>query len=364
MSLNYEYEKQLVKHRPGSYHFYVIFFIILLIIIGLRYEVGGDWPPYRWYYERAGTVSFIEYIALNEIGYALINLLSYHLSAGISFVNLCCALIFIIGLYKFALSLPRPWLGFVVASPYLIVVIAMGFSRQGVAIALTMYAIKFIKEGKNYLYALFIIFACLFHVSAILLLPLVLLQFIRKNILFFFLGLGFVFITIFYYYDTLYNKAFDYISLEIISNGTHIRLLMNLLPACIFIFFINKFNITKNEKLFWLQMSFLAFIFLGMNFIFPGSTIIDRLGFYLISLQMFVYSYLPGVFGNYKKKNKFWVLMVIFLYFSTLFVWLNFANHNYAWLPYKSFLIESDLYGYDGMLVQECIFDHSCQFKW
>ena len=76
MSLNYEYEKQLVKYKAGSFYFHLIFIFILIVLVGLRFEVGGDWPPYRWYYERAGTEAFADYINLNEVGYAILNLIS------------------------------------------------------------------------------------------------------------------------------------------------------------------------------------------------------------------------------------------------------------------------------------------------
>ena len=46
--------------------------------------------------------------------------------------------IFAIGLVVFCRNLPRPWLALAVAVPYLVIVVAMGYSRQGVALGLAM----------------------------------------------------------------------------------------------------------------------------------------------------------------------------------------------------------------------------------
>ena len=78
-----------------SNSFFVLLFLYLLFLIGLRFEVGGDWSSYAFYYERAQTVNFRYYISLNEFSYAVINYLSSLVSGGILLVNIICASIFI-----------------------------------------------------------------------------------------------------------------------------------------------------------------------------------------------------------------------------------------------------------------------------
>ena len=46
---------------------------------------------------------------------------------------------FIIGLTIFVKSLPNPWLGYVIAFPYLITVVGMGYSRQAVVIGFSLW---------------------------------------------------------------------------------------------------------------------------------------------------------------------------------------------------------------------------------
>ena len=69
-----------------------------------------------------------------------------------------------------------------------------------------------------------------------------------------------------------------------------------------------------------------------------SSTAVDRLALYLIPLQLFVGSRLPDThtFGiNPRKWNQ---LLILFL-LAVLLVWLFFAGHSYAWLPYRNLLL-------------------------
>ncbi len=336
-SLTYEYENKVGKQKKGSYYFHSLFIFLLILLIGFRFEVGGDWSSYRFFYDRAQSTIVTEYFTVNEAGYAFINYISSLLSGGILLVNILCAVIFVYFFYNFINTLPRPWLSLVIAIPYFIIVISMGFVRQGLAIAIFMYAITFI-EKKNYKsYIFFTLLASTFHLSALAFIPVILLQFLYKKI--FSAFFIFIFVTIIFYinYDFILAKSADYFLSGMTSDGAFIRSLMNLLPALIFILFMKKFRIQKNEKLFWFQLSIIAIIFSILLIFYPNFTIIDRLGYYLISLQIFVFTFLPGVFGIYSKKNKVWVILIIFYYFLVLLVWQNFASHNYAWIPYKSY---------------------------
>ena len=103
------------------------------IMIGFRYEVGGDWINY---------IDILHDITLNGMGgpraqdpgYGFLNLLAGKAGLGIWSVNLVCAVLFTWGLVRFARRQPNPWLVMVVSVPYLIIVVAMGYTRQAVAI--------------------------------------------------------------------------------------------------------------------------------------------------------------------------------------------------------------------------------------
>ncbi|WP_345967760.1 EpsG family protein, partial [Pseudothermotoga sp.] len=117
-------------------------FVMLLIFIGLRHEVGGDWFAYlRWYQnvESRGLSFSLESFILSDWGYNFLNWLVSKLRLGIYGVNTACAFIFLLGLFSFLdyLGSDRDfYLGLLISYPYLIMVVANGYTRQSVAIGL------------------------------------------------------------------------------------------------------------------------------------------------------------------------------------------------------------------------------------
>ena len=186
------------------------------------------------------------------------------------------------------------------------------------------------KKTKIRKISFWIFFASTFHISALAFMPLVLFQYLQKKIISLFLILVPLSGIFYLNYQLIISKLEIYFLNEMVSDGAFIRSIMNLIPAVIFIIFIKKFKISKSEKYFWTQMSFVSILFSIILILYPNYTVIDRIGYYLIALQIFVFTFLPGVFGNPLKKNKFWVISVISYYFLVLFVWQNFADHNYA----------------------------------
>jgi hypothetical protein len=71
-----------------------------------------------------------------------------------------------------------------------------------------------------------------------------------------------------------------------------------------------------------------------------ATTAVDRIGLYMLPLQLLVFSYLPDVFGRQGRRNGGWVFAVLGYYGAVLFVWLNFAVHSDAWVPYRFYLLE------------------------
>ena len=95
---------------------------------GFRSVVIGE--AYLRYYEDEVGRAFTDPI-IGDPGYILLNRLMVHWDWKVYGVNFACGLFFISGLIVFCRGLYRSWLGFAVAVPYLVVVVAMGYSRQG-----------------------------------------------------------------------------------------------------------------------------------------------------------------------------------------------------------------------------------------
>jgi hypothetical protein len=96
----------------------------------------------------------------------MLNWFGANVVGDIYLVNLVCAVIFAYGLIAFARTSPRPWLSVCVAVPYLVIVVTMGYTRQGVAIGLAMLALAALDRGSVLGFGFFIVVASLFHVAS------------------------------------------------------------------------------------------------------------------------------------------------------------------------------------------------------
>jgi|TARA_B110000438_G_scaffold281775_1_gene308233 hypothetical protein len=309
--------------------------LILTIFIGFRYEVGGDWEGYLMVYDRSQLQDFS---FARDPGYLLIQWLAEYLGWGIIGVNVICALIFSIGLAIFCRSLPRPLLALAVSIPYLVIVVAMGYTRQGVALGLAMVALVALGRNKNLWFVFWMIIGVTMHKTAVLLLPLAAITATTNRAWTLFwiaiISIGAYYIFLIEMIEVLYKNYVEFASQ---SSGAAIRIAMSLIPGAIFLLFYKRFKIQKREKYLWLIFSLgsivLAFLLISFS---SASTAIDRLALYLLPLQLVVFSYLPDIFG--KKYTTIMLFLIVSYCSLIMFVWLNFASHAYLWVPYKNFI--------------------------
>ena len=142
-----------------------------VILIGFRHEVGCDWEPYSSIYD--GVVRYIAnpdhrgLLIDREFGYSILNWVSAKLGLGIYTVNTICGLLVVIGLSKFCRRTPQPWLAWLIATPYFLIVVGMGYSRQGVAVGLFLWGLVYLQDRRIWMYLLMGILALAFHKSVL-----------------------------------------------------------------------------------------------------------------------------------------------------------------------------------------------------
>jgi hypothetical protein len=311
-------------------------FWLLFTVIGFRHEVGGDWVNYLEHIEIAAQQDFSEVAFGPDPAYHILNWFAAHYFGGIYLVNLICGAVFAWGLVVFCRNLPRPWLALLVAVPYLITVVAMGYSRQGVAIGLAMLGLVALLNGRIAAFVLWIAFAALFHKSAVILLPLAVFagskyRFIALIGIFFSTALLFVLLL----QESAEALIQNYIDAEMESSGAAIRIAMNALPAVVFLIWRKRYAMTERLCSFWTWVSWGALVFVGLLLVSPSSTAVDRVALYWIPLQLVVWSHFPDVMGRPGQRNSLWVVAVVAYSAAVLFVWLFFATHAFAWLPYQ-----------------------------
>ncbi len=311
-------------------------FIFFSLTIGLRHEVGGDWFTYLEMLDIYNDTAGASDLRFEDPAFVFLNRLAADLGQGIYLVNLLCAFIFSWGLLVFCRALPRPWLALAVAVPYLVTVVAMGYTRQGVAIGIAMVAMTALGQGSTLRFVMWIALAATFHKSAIILVPLAILANTKRRIFtLLWVGLASIVLFILMVQEALSFLMGGYLEGAMQSSGAAIRLAMNAVPAALFLLFRKRFELSPEQHSFWSWMSWSALLLLVVLKFSPSSTAVDRIALYWIPLQLFVLSRLPNALGRRDGKNAVWVYAVVGYSATVHFVWLFYADTAFAWLPYQ-----------------------------
>ena len=307
----------------------------LMIMIGLRYETGGDWINYVDILHEITRYGMFGPRS-QDPGYGVLNVIAGKAGFGTWFVNLICSIFFTWGLVKFARRQPNPWLVMVVSVPYLIIVVAMGYTRQAVAIGLILAALTDFEKSTLTRFAFYMLLATAFHKSAVVVIPLVALTAARNK---FVTGVILLFSALLLYYlfvqASVDKLMVNYVDQDLQSQGAGIRVAMNLTPAVIFLLWADRFHLSTQQMKLWRNFSFGALFALAVLLFTSASTAVDRLALYLIPLQMFVFGRLPAAFPEKGRLNRQITLGIILYSAAIQFVWLNYAANSFAWIPYK-----------------------------
>jgi hypothetical protein len=212
----------------------------------------------------------------------------------------------------------------------------MGYTRQSIALGLIMIGLVMLSRKQFVIFAALMLAAALFHKTAVVMIPIAGLTASKNR----FLSLSFVaaasalgYLT--FLEDSAENLINTYVDANIASSGALIRLAMNAVPATLFLCYRHRFSISPAEKTLWLIFSLIAVgMFLAF---FPTSlsTALDRMGLYIIPLQLVAFAHLPDAIGVFGRRNQAIVALILLYYATTLFAWLNFATHSSYWVPYQ-----------------------------
>lgn len=312
---------------------FIAFAFFSITLIGLRYKVGGDWDAYLIFFDTAANLSLIEAMEIREPGYMALNWLSAQIGLGIAGVNLTCGAIFTYGLLKFCQKQPMPWLGLAVATPYLLIVVAMGYTRQSAALGFIFLALSVWSRGNFLRYSILVLCAALFHKAAAIMWLFSLFIDRRHLWIKFSITLPIFFIISFLLMTSFFNHQWSayIIQKSYHSRGGIIRLCMSMLPAIFLLIFRKRFSSFPDHNL-WLLIALANLVCLLLVTIY--STFIDRLAIYLAPIQVAILSRAPALIQQLFLRLIF-IVGVVLTYGFVLWIWLNFAHHAELWLPYR-----------------------------
>lgn len=343
-------ERSKYSRISRSNLYLMLYFFLLTVFIGFRFEVGTDWYNYLRILQYTEDTSFLYslprsepiYITLNWIS---TNILNYRDDDGIFFVNVVCAIVSMYSLYKYCIYQNRPWLTAYIATCYFSIVIVMGLTRQGTAVCISCLALVALFRGQTLRYLILIFIASLFHVSAVIMLPLFILAKRRKKIIYFLSGTLFVVLVVAVAFitqrDTLESQYFES---GLSSGGAAGRFVFHLFAAILFLVLSRKLRMNQVEKMVYTVFSWMSVLLLILLFLSPSSTVIDRIAFYISPLQFFVFSNLPNILWRGSGALPFILFSVMVLYLMKFTIWISFGNAAVDFLPYKNVLFINFFY--------------------
>lgn len=321
----------LQRLRAGQ-SLWALLTVALVVLVGLRYQVGGDWLPYLNHYRLNSLVSFDALLIGKEFGFRALNWSAFQLGAGPWLVNLVCALVFVLGLVRFCRHQPRPFLALAVAVPYMVIVVGMGYQRQAVALGFFMWGLVDLAQRRHVRFVVAVALGALFHQTVLIVLPLAALANTR-NRWWSALWVGLVGVGLYQFLladnaDALWS---GYVVSGYASEGGAIRVFMNALPAAVFLLWRKRWGESEQTVALWTWLALFCLALLPL--VSLASTAVDRVALYFMPIQLWVWSRFPDLFVPSQRFQA--AVAVLLAYAAVQAVWLFFASHSKFWLPYQ-----------------------------
>ncbi len=150
------YEKSQNKGTQKLY--WCLSFMIPFTFLAIRYDIGTDYQSYVWYFHKIANGD----VVLKESGYVFINEIIAKAGLDVQWLFVFFGFFFLYFIYK---AIPKEGFAIGVFLVISIMYLYEGFSalRQGLAIAIMAYAIRYIYEKRFIIYLFWATIAMLFH---------------------------------------------------------------------------------------------------------------------------------------------------------------------------------------------------------
>jgi len=332
---------------------YSALFIALVVQVGLRWETGTDW---NYYIENFSNTTSIENILINiligfEIGYGFTVYFVRLFTDNYVYFLLFHAIVYYYLIFRASKRLsPFPILSLLLF--YALTMGYLGSNRQLIALAICLYALRFVVERKPIIFFSLVFFAFLFHTSALLFAVYYFLNkdFQKKYVL------GALFLAIAIGQTQIPNLLFSGIGnllpgasagkTDFYSNKDNFQDLSLTISGLIrrllyfFLFFINYDTLSKKFEHY--KLIFNGFLFgLIFYFLFSNSILIvvNRASLYFNVMECFLLASQLLLFNFARDRS--YILFIIVLYAFFLF-FQSIGSYPDLFLPYKGIFINSD----------------------
>lgn len=339
MAIGYPVNVDRGRLGPAQGLALAFFLILYTVIAALRFETGGDWLTYDLLYDDIRTDTFAHALSVTDPLYGLLNWIGAKIGLGIYFVNAVCGWVLGYGVVKVALRFRDPWLAITMAVPYLLIVVGLGYVRQGAAIGVILLAIASFDQSKLLRTLIYLLVAMAFHATAVVTLPVFTYAVTSRHKM---LGVLIAVLGVAVFYLLLAPRfdAFEagYVANEYDSGGTLTRLLMSLIPSALLLLRWRNFGMSERVRSVWISIAIANFAALAALGVFSSSTAVDRIALFFSPIQIAV----MGEFGSLVPLNARFIiptrLALIAVAAAVQMIWLVFATHAEFWVPYQSVL--------------------------
>ena len=317
-----------------AYLFFLLFYVALA---ALRYETGGDWLTYDLLYDDIRTDTFVHALTVTDPLYGLLNWIGAQTGLGIYLVNAVCAWVLGAGVIRVSQRFREPWLAITMAVPYLLIVVGLGYVRQGAAIGVVLLAIASFDQAKPLRTLIYLLIAMGLHATAVVTLPMFTYSVLARHKLLgvFIAVLG---VAVFNLLIAPRIEVFEagYVANEYDSGGALTRLLMSLLPSALLLLRWRHFGTSARVRSVWVMIAMANFAALAGLALVSSSTAVDRIALFFSPIQIAVL----GEFRSLVPYSARFVIPVRLLLIGgaalVQVVWLVFATHAEFWVPYRS----------------------------
>jgi hypothetical protein len=312
------------------------------VMIGFRLHVGMDWNNYLILYQfhhRSGFAILNNYY---DPSYAFLNWIAGKLGGGYILVNAVCALVFCWGLFSVAARSDEPFLAVVVATPLLVVALAMSGARQSIALGFIYYLFAAWDQRSTLVKIALVVIAATFHSSAIFILIFVALGSNASNVVR--VGSAAVMgalILGFMIYRPLAFEAYGarYVFAGAIKqNAPGAIVQVGMVAAAGLIYLILRRSFQQIGRYNSLYQNLAIASLAALPAIAISSVGSYRFALYFWPMAMHVWSTLPSLIRSGVARALYRIVAVA-ASIAVLIGWLVFANNSWAWVPYDNWLI-------------------------
>ncbi|MBE0650622.1 MAG: EpsG family protein [Bacteroidales bacterium] len=331
----------------------LIIYLILVIQVGLRWETGTDWNSYLMHFQSISDfASTSPWRTGEEWGYSIFVWVVKFFSSDYTFFLLVHAIIYYFLIFKsfkhytsyFFLSL----LMF-----YSITMGMMGSNRQLIAVAICLYALRYIVEEKPTRFFLLVILAMMFHTTAILFIiyyflnrqikPMTLFLLLTFSII---IGYSSLPIYLFSHAGNLIGgvaggKVAIYIELAKYMPQIDKLTLIGLLKRIIFIsvFYYNRDKLSEKLPFYTIMLNgYIVGIVIYFLFAHSLTIMVSRGDFYFHIMEPILLASQMLLFN--RRENKVIILFVL-LVFSFILFFQSISVYPDLFLPYKGIFINT-----------------------